>query len=283
MKGKKWIRQTGVCLLAAASFVFCYPVIFVVVGSFMDQWELRSHLAGVYGTGTDFASWNLLPMYPTLRHYVELLLDMPQFLATMWNSVKMTAGVLAGQLLVAVPAAWGFAKYRIPCRKLLWTMYIVLMLMPFQVKMLSDYLVLDRLHLLNTIWAIVVPGIFSTFPVFIMYHYFKGIPDELLQAARIDGAGDWRVFWSIAIPIGKNGIVAAMVLSFFEYWNLIEQPLVFLKDKSLWPLSLFLPNVTADNVGVALAASVLTLIPALLVFFLGEEALEEGVTAISKQ
>ena len=196
-----------------------------------------------------------------------------------WNSIKMTGLILLGQLLTGVPAAWGFAKLKIPHKHLIFNLYIVLMLMPFQVTMLSNYLTLDRLHLMNTQWAVILPAVFSTFPVFIMYHFFRNIPDGIIESAELDGAGPFQIFLWIGVPLGSSGIVSALVLSFLDAWNLIEQPLTFLKDKTLWPLSMYLPNISLDNAGLAFAASVLTLIPSLLVFLAGQNYLEQGITA----
>lgn len=225
------------------------------------------------------ASFFLFPQYPTLRPYIELLLDSPEFFVMFWNSCLLVLPVLAGQFLVAAPAAWGFAKYHFRGKKFLFTLYIALMLMPFQVTMVSNYLVLDLFHLLNTRWAVILPGIFSTFPVFIMYRFFQGIPNALLEAAMIDGAGAWQTFLYIGLPLGAPGIASALLLGFLEYWNLIEQPLTFLKDKALWPLSLYLPNIVAEEAALALAASVIMVIPPLLVFLMGQRHLERGIRA----
>ncbi|MFR3031661.1 MAG: carbohydrate ABC transporter permease, partial [Blautia sp.] len=152
-----------------------------------------------------------------------------------------------------------------------------LMMMPFQVLMLPSYLVLDGLSLLDTQQGIVFPAIFSTFPVFIMYRFFAGIPQGLVDAARLDGAGNLQIFLRIGIPLGSPGILSAMVLGFLEYWNLIEQPMAFLKTKSLWPLTLFLPNIGMEQAGMAFAMSVVVLAPALLVFLAGQDYLEQGI------
>ena len=218
-------------------------------------------------------------MTPTLRHYVELLLDSPEFFHMFWNSVKITGGVLIGQLLVGIPAAWGFAKYRFPLKKVLFFLYLILMMMPFQVTMLPSYLTLNRMELIDTQWSVILPAVFSTFPVFILYRFFCSVPEALLEAARIDGAGEKEVFLYIALPMGSSGIIAVFVLGFLEYWNLIEQPLVFLKSKNLWPLSLYLPNIDAGSAGIAFAASMVTLLPAFLVFLWGRDYLEQGIVA----
>ena len=153
------------------------------------------------------------------------------------------------------------------------------MLMPFQVTMVSSYLVLDGLGLMNTVWAIILPGAVSTFPVFLMVRFFTAIPSALTEAAALDGAGPFQTFLHVGLPLGAPGILSAVVLGFLEYWNALEQPLVFLKDKTLWPLSLYLPTVTADNAGVSLVASVIMLVPALLIFLFGQKYLEAGISA----
>lgn len=263
-------------LLAA---VCCYPVIFLLTGALMDSAELKERLGPVLGSSEGFVGWALLPQYPTLQNYVELLLDTPEFFVMFWNSVKLTAGVLTGQLLIGVPAAWGFARFDFPFRKPLYTLYIILMMMPFQVRMLSDYLVLDKLKLLDTHLGIILPAVFSTFPVFIMYRFFRGIPEAIIESAKLDGAGSLKIFLYIGLPLGAGGVISALVLNFLEYWNLIEQPLTFLKDKTLWPLPLFLPNIGLEKAGIAFVSSVVTLIPAVFVFLLGQDYLEQGIAA----
>lgn len=255
------------------------PLAFLVGGSFMGEAELTASLAPVLSGGEGFARWDLIPLYPTLKPYVELLLDSPGFFVMFWNSVKLTLGTLLGQLLVGVPAAWGFAQYEFSGKNLLFTLYIVLMLMPFQVTMMPTYLVLDRLDLLDMLTGIILPAAFSTFPVFIMYRFFKGIPRALIESAELDGAGGFRIFWSIGLPLGAGGVMSAMVLGFLDCWNLIEPPMTYLKTKTLWPLSLYLPQVVTGRAGLALAASVAALIPAILVFLYGQSYLEQGIIA----
>ena len=218
-------------------------------------------------------------MYPTLRAYVELLLDSPGYFVMFWNSIRITAGILLGQLLVGVPAAWAFARYDFPLKKPVFTVYITLMMMPFQVTMLSNYLVLDRLSLMDTLWAVILPGAFSTFPVFIMYRFFTGIPEAVVESARIDGAGEGKIFLYMGLPLGSGGICSALVLGFLECWNLIEQPLTFLKNKELWPLSLYLPDIGILEAPGAFAASVVVLLPALFIFLGGQDYLEQGIVA----
>lgn len=265
--------------LIALAAVICFPVVFAIAGVFMPQWELKEYLAPVLGGAEGMAGWSFFPKAPTLQPLVELLIDSPQFFVMFWNSLKISLCILAGQVLFGVPAAWGLARFQFPGKNFILLLYIVLMLMPFQVLMLPEYLVLNRAGLLDTHAAVILPAIFSTFPVFIMYRFFTSIPEAILEAARIDGAGNLQIFFRIGIPLGAAGIVSSAILSFLESWNMIEQPMTFLKTKSLWPLSLFLPEIGLEEAGTGFSAAIMMLIPALLLFLSGQEYLEQGIAA----
>ncbi len=264
-------------ILLVPTVLICFPVVLLFTGSVVDSLEMRQYLLPVFGGGEGYIRWKLMPDYPTFGHYGRLLFMTPSFFVLFWNSVKLVICILAGQLLVGVPAAWAFASYQVRGSRALFALYVVLMLLPFQVTMLSSYLVLDRLSLMNTHLAIILPAVFSTFPIFLSYGGFRAIPPQLFEAARIDGASEWKIFVKIGLPLGKSGLLSAMVLGFLEYWNLMEQPLAFLEDKSLWPLSLYLPEISWTQAGFALCASFITLIPAAFVFVLGQDYLEQGI------
>lgn len=271
----KNIMKTTLVLLPGILIIL--PVLVLLGGSLMDVYELRGYLTPVFAEGERFIQWSVIPDFPTFENYGNLLFMTPQFFVLFFNSVKVVACILTGQLIIAVPAAWAFAVYRVKGGSLLFAGYIVLMLLPFQVLMLSTYLVLQRLSLLNTHAAVILPAVFSTFPVFLSYGGFRSIPRQLFEAARIDGAKELTIFFRLGLPLGKSGLLSAMVLGFLEYWNMIEQPMAFLEDKSLWPLSLYLPEITWERAGFAFAASVITLIPAVFVFLLGQDYLEQGI------
>lgn len=269
---------TGIC--AAAAALICAPLLMIPGGALMDGAEMNRILAPVLGEEKGFAVWHLIPFYPTVRHFCRLLIESPGFYRLFWNTVGMTAAILLGQLVVGLPSAWAFAAFRFRGRDFLFGLYVVLMLLPFQVMLLPQYIVLQKLHLYNHPAAVILPAIFSTFPVFIMYRGFTQIDAEIMEAARLDGAGEMRIFLHIGLPLGKMGIQAAMVLSFLEYWNLVEQPMAFLEEQAKWPLSLYLPQIDISQAGFAFAVSVVVLIPALFVFALGQDALEEGIACI---
>lgn len=280
MDKRVWRKEIGkIVLLSILSSLVWVPLWMLWSGSFMGTGELIEKIGPVFSGSQGEVNWSLLPDYPTLQPYVELLLDSPGFFVMFWNSCHQVFPILLGQFLIAVPAAWAFARFNFPGKKILFSLYIVLMLMPFQVLMVSNYFVLDFFQLLNTSFAIIFPSVFSAFPVFIMVKFFSSIPRSLIEAAKIDGANEFQIFWKIGVPLGMPGILSAMILSFLEYWNAVEQPLTFLEEKSKWPLSLYLPNITTDNAGVSFAASVVMMIPALLLFLYGQKYLEEGIRA----
>jgi len=274
------LRRYGMlCVLSFLSFFVLVPLWLLISGSFMGGQEAAQNFAPVLDNAGGSALWPLIPRYPTIQPYVELLLDTPQFFGMFWNSCAQVFPLVLGQVLIGAPAAWAFARYEFRFKKALFLLYIVLMLMPFQVTMVSSYLVLDALSLMDTVWAIILPGAASTFPVFVMTRFFQAIPASLTEAAAIDGAGPFKVFLRVGLPLGAPGILSAVVLGFFEYWNALEVPLTFLKDRSLWPLSLYLPVISSENLGVSLIASVVMLTPALLIFLFGQKYLEQGITA----
>lgn len=270
-------RKMNMLLLMILSLITVLPLWFVISGSFIGSGEFADNFSAVLNNRPGNVSWPLFPMYPTLGSYIELLLDTPRFFVVFWNSCKQVFPSLLGQLLVAVPAAWSFARFDFRGKKAIFTLYIILMIMPFQVTMVSTYLVLDKFHILDSHLSIILPATFSTFPVFIMVKFFKAIPISLFEAASIDGAGEWRIFLSIGMPIGRGGIISAMILGFLELWNAVEQPLNYIKTPSLWPLTLYLPNISAEVAGISLVASVITLLPALLLFLYGQKYLEQGI------
>lgn len=279
IKGGKGKLQKGFAcfLLLLPAMLVAVPILILLSGSLMDGWELGRYLKPVFTEGNGFINWKLMPDYPSFANYKKLLFETPQFFVLFWNSVKLTGCILVGQLLAAVPAAWGFAVYQVKGSRTLFALYVVLMLLPFQVTMLSSYLVLNRLELLNTHQAVILPAVFSTFPVFLSYGGFRSIPAQMLEAARMDGAGELTIFVRLGLPLGKSGMLSAMVLGFLEYWNLMEQPMAFLEEKSLWPLSLYLPEISWGQAGSAFCASVIMLIPAVFVFVLGQDYLEQGI------
>lgn len=276
----KKIRSVFLYLIfAVICFVIIYPVFLVVILPFQDSDELRHTLSPLVMFTGKYVAVDYIPQYPTLNHFKNLLLFTPEFYKVFWNSLFIVGSILIFQLVVAIPSAWAFASFRFKGRRLIFNLYVIFMLMPFQITMLSQYLILNGMHLMNTRLAVILPAVFSTFPVFLIYRGFADIPVDVSDSARIDGANEWQILWRIGIPLGKSGILSCVVLCFLDLWNMVEQPLAFLKDKKLFPLSLYLPMLDISNAETMLAAAVITLIPAAFVFIIGQDYLEQGIIA----
>lgn len=280
----RWlVKRTAQLFLILICVLSCLPAVILCIGSVTGQQELMVCLKGVLsGDGKSF--FLLVPSFPTLRGYVELLLDTPEFYVVFMNSVKITVTITVGQLLVSVPAAWGFARWQGRVSSMLFYLYTILMLLPFQVTMLSNYIVLDKLNMMDTHGAVILPAVFSTFPVFILYRFFTGLPREIFEAFSLDSSSRIKMFRYIGVPLAVPGIKAAALLSVVEYWNIIEQPIVFLKNPSLWPFSIYLPELKASNVQYVFVFSFMVLLPMIFVILSGKDDLENGIgTMIIKE
>ncbi len=152
------------------------------------------------------------------------------------------------------------------------------MLLPYQVTLVPNYLVTDWLGLLDTKWAIWLPGMTSPFSVFLFTKFMRRIPDSLIEAAKIDGAGEWQIFSKICVPLCKGAIVSVSILIFIDYWNMVEQPLILLKNEDLHPLSVFLSKINSGEISLAFAVATIYMVPGILIFLYGEEYLIEGIS-----
>ncbi|MDD7515511.1 carbohydrate ABC transporter permease [Ruminococcus flavefaciens] len=266
-------------LMAVICAVVIFPVFLAVILPLQASDELAKTLGPLMNFNGKYSEIDYIAQFPTLENFKELLIYSPDFYKVFWNSLFITGTILLFQTLTAVPAAWAFARFRFKWKKLLFDIYVIFMLIPFQVTMLSQYLVIDGMKLMNTRLAVILPAIFSTFPVFLIYRGFADIPRDVADSAKIDGANEWQVLRYIGLPLGRSGILACIVLSFLDLWNMVEQPLTFLKNKRLFPLSLYLPMLSADKGEMMLAAAIVTLIPAAFVFIIGQEELEQGIIA----
>lgn len=271
------MKRMGMVVLLLLCMLVWLPVLLLAAASLMPEDELMFRYLSPLGIGKEPVRAALIPSYLSLEGYKTLLLKSPGFFVMFWNSCIQVFPMLAGQMLVGVPAAWVLARYSFPGKRVIGAGYLLFFLLPFQVTQVSAYLVLSRMGMLDTHLAIILPGVWSAMPVILMSRFFQSIPESILEAARLEGAGEIRILMVMGIPLGKAGILAVWMLGFFAGWNNIEQPIAYLKDRSLWPLALYLPEISAQQAGVAFAAGMLVLIPSVLVYGCGREELEQGI------
>ncbi|MDD2534079.1 MAG: carbohydrate ABC transporter permease [Eubacteriales bacterium] len=283
--------KTGLILILALIFVF--PIVMTILNSFMSSDEIVANYGMLFDKNTDpwamptapelpwispSAHFKLIPDLVSVQQYVEILFKSTDYLIKFWNSVFLVLPIVAGQIFIGALAAYGFTRFRGRIAQLIFFSYIILMLMPFQVTLVPNYLVAEWFGLLDNPLSIILPGVFSTFSVFLLTKYMRRIPRDYLEVAQLDGAGHWAIFTQIMLPMCKTALYSLAVLVFIDYWNMVEQPIIFLSDPLKHPLSVFLVKVNEGDIGLAFAASTLYMIPALLMFFHGEQYLVEGIT-----
>lgn len=285
-KKKRYFSRGALTVLAAVfAFMFLMPTVLTITNSFMTQSEITANYGQVFQNATDGKSFikdtinlKFIPDKVSFSQYFTVLLKSPDFLYKFWNSVILVAPIVLAQLAVASVAAYGFTRWRGKIRDTIFFAYVILMLMPYQVTLVPNYLVSDFLGLLNTRWAIILPGAFAPFSVFLLTKSMRRIPASLIESAKLDGAGEWHIFWNICLPQCRSALYSIAILVFIDYWNMVEQPLILLPDASQQPLSVYLSQINAGEIGIAFAAAVIYMVPGLLMFLHGEAYLVEGIT-----
>ena len=283
-------------LSAVMALAFLTPILLTITNSFMTQDEITANYGVVFGADksqetdssgrpkavTTYISQKVnlkfIPDMVSFQQYWTVLFNSPEYLLKFWNSVFLTVPIVIFQVALASLAAYGFSRYRGKVREAIFFGYIILMLMPYQVTLVPNYLVARWLHLLDTRWAIILPGIFAPFSVFLLTKNMRRIPKSYIEAAELDGGGEWQIFSKVCLPMCKGPLVSVSMLVFIDYWNMVEQPLIMFSDQEKYPLSVFLSEINSGEVGVAFAVAVIYMVPTLLMFLWGEEYLEEGIT-----
>ena len=285
MKKKRYFSRAMLTLLAALfAVLFLLPTVLTITNSFMTQSEITANYGQVFSNVSDGKSYisktinlKFIPDKVSFTQYITVLLKSPDYLLKFWNSVILVVPIVIGQLLVASIAAYGFTRWRGKVRDSIFFAYVILMLMPYQVTLVPNYLVSDWLKILNTRWAIILPGVFAPFSVFLLTKFMRRIPVALIESAKLDGASEWHIFWDICLPQCRSALYSIAILVFIDYWNMVEQPLILLQNADQQPLSVYLSTINAGEIGIAFAVAVIYMIPGLLLFLHGESYLVEGI------
>ncbi|MBQ8327862.1 MAG: carbohydrate ABC transporter permease [Lachnospiraceae bacterium] len=284
---KSAVRKTiATGFLLVVAVIFLMPIILTIMNSFMSSSEISSNYGKIFQTSesggkifvSDVVNLKLIPDMVSFSQYITVLFKSPEYLLKFWNSVILVVPIVVFQLVVALLASYSLTRFRGRLKEICFFAYIILMLMPYQVTLVPNYLVANWLKILDTKWAIWLPGIFSPFAVYLLTKYMRRIPNSLIEAAKIDGAGEWQIFRKVCYPLCKGCMCSVAILIFIDYWNMVEQPLILLSDAEMHPLSVFLSKINEGEIGLAFSVATIYMIPSLLVFFYGEEYLVKGIT-----
>lgn len=286
---QKILRQILLVLMtifaAVAAVIFLLPTVLTITNSFMSQTEINANYGVVFNSVTDSKTFisktvnlKFIPDIVSFSQYFSVLFKTPDYLLKFWNSAILTLPIVIFQTVVALFASYGFSRLTGKLKEIIFFVYIILMLMPYQVTLVPNYLVSEKLGILDTRWAIILPGIFSPFAVFLLTKAMKRIPKTYFEAAMLDGANEFQIFTSICYPMVRSAVFSVLMLVFIDYWNMVEQPLILLSDESMHPLSVFLSKINSGDTGLAFAVAVIYMMPSLLMFLYGEDYLVEGIT-----
>lgn len=276
-------------VLVVFAYLFLFPTVFTVTNSFMSTTEISANYGKIFsGLGAagdggrvyigERVNLQLIPDKVSFSQYGTVLLKSPEYLLKFWNSVFYVLPIVVFQLMVASGVSYAFARVETKFRSIVFFVYIILMLMPYQVTLVPNYIVDSALGILNTRWAIILPGIFSPFSVFILTKYMRRIPKAMVEAAKLDGCGEWKIFTKIFLPLSRATLYSVAILVFIDYWNMVEQPLILLNDAEMYPLSVFLSKINQGDTGIALAIAVIYMVPPVLLFLYSEDYLIDGIS-----
>ena len=284
-KKKSIVRRILLTLISALfALSFLLPTVLTISNSFMTQSEIIANYGSVFSAASsgqtyisDTVNLKFIPDKVSFSQYITTFIKSPEYLLKFWNSVILVVPIVLLQVSVAAVASYGFSRWRGKVRDSIFFFYVILMLMPYQVTLVPNYLVSEWLGLLNTRWAIIFPGAFAPFSVFLLTKFMRRIPVAQIEAAKLDGSSEWQIFTRIYLPQCRSALYSIAILVFIDYWNMVEQPLILLNDAELQPLSVYLSTINAGEIGLAFAVATIYMIPSLLLFLHGEEYLVEGI------
>jgi multiple sugar transport system permease protein len=253
--------------LVAASVLLAGPFLWELLTSFKSLTESVS------------VPPTLLPSSWHWSNYSSVLQAVP-FRGELVNSVVNALARTFAQLLFCSMAAYAFAWVRFRGRGFVFAIFLSVLLVPSQLLVIPQYQIMENLHLLNTIPALFLPGMFSAFGTFLLRQFFLALPPELHEAARIDGAGPVRIYWSIMLPLARPGLVALGLLTMIWSWNDLLWPLIVNNDPSKMTLSVGLANlqgVYLTNYPVLMAGALMATVPLIIVFVVMQRRVVEGI------
>ena len=262
----KGYKIFSVIILVAMVLFFLFPLYWIVTGSFKDRIEITAREP----------IW--FPMDPTVENYAKLF-DNPAFL-WLFNIIFISAAAMLLTCITASLAGYALGKKRFIGRGVLFTIIICAMALPKQVIVIPLAQLMTFLNLKDTLWAVILPTVGWPFGVFLMKQFSESIPTEILEAARVDGAGELRTFFSVVFPMIKPGIGALAIFTFVNTWNDYFLQLVMLITEENWTLPLAIANMQGEmstDYGLIMAGAALASVPIIIVFIAFQKYFTQGI------
>ncbi|TDO87731.1 carbohydrate ABC transporter permease [Enemella evansiae] len=270
-RGKLGIRFLGYAALLVFAATLLLPFFWMVTSSLKDNNEIFSNPV----------RW--LPSRIVWENYVNVW-SQTNILVWLRNTLILSVAVTVLQLLTGSFAAYGFAKVRFPGRDLLFVAYIATIAVPWQSYMIPQFILFSKMGVVDNLAAIILLHAFSAFGVFLMRQYYLTIPEELSEAARVDGLSEYGIWWRIMLPLSAPALASLALLSFVSTWNDYLGPLIYLRERSLWTLQLGLRSLVSNlydraDYAVLFAGLTLSVIPIAIIFAFGQRYFVQGIAA----
>ena len=269
-------RQTAIGLVIAyvvmggMSIMTVIPFLFMFSTSFTKSFSMMTYPP------------TLIPSNPTLENYYEVLFVFQNGLFPRWflNTVFTTAAITIGSLLLNTLSGYIFAKKDFFGKQVLFALLLSTMMVPVAVVLIPSFQIIRMLNLFNTYWALIIPALATPFGIFMMRQFITTLPSDLIEVAKIDGAGELRIFWSIIVPLSTPGMAALGIFTMMNAWNAFLWPLVVLRSNEMRTLVVGLAGVQGEfsvNYGMVMAGSVLTVLPLLVLYLFFQPYFVEGL------
>jgi multiple sugar transport system permease protein len=263
------VSWLSILLLCFVSVIMLAPIV----------WTFSTSLRQPIGSFSVPPRW--IPIPPDFSNYREVFRSVPGGTYVL-NSAIVTIATVAGQLFTAALAGYAFARFQFPLKNVLFWLILATLMIPAQATIIPVFVLISRLGLNDSLMALILPSWATAFGTFLLRQYFLTISNEYEEAALIDGAGQWRIFWSVYLPLVAPGLAILAILSFNGIWNEFFRPLIFLTSPENFTLPLGLVNLAGymgtGSISIVLAGVILSLIPVLILFLIGQRYLIEGIT-----
>jgi multiple sugar transport system permease protein len=269
---KKQTKIILTLLMMIMAVMIIFPFLWMVICSFKPLNEIYQYPPKIFSANMSF------------NNYKEVLFNQsPSFLIYFKNTLITTIISVIGTVITASMGGYAFAKLKFKYRDELFMLYLVTMMVPFQVLMVPQFILFKYMGIFNTLWALILPRLFTPLGTFLMRQFFLEVPTEILEAGRVDGVGEFGIFYKLVLPLAKPAVSTIVILNFVWRWNDYEAPLIFLTNSKLYTLTVGLTNFI-DESGFSqdhliMAAATVALIPMVLVFLLGQKYFIEGLTS----
>jgi len=257
-------------IMIAISVATVVPFLFMVSTSFTKSFTMMTYPP------------TLIPKNPSLANYYEIMFTFQDGLFPRWflNTVFTTGAITVGGLILNTLSGYIFAKKEFYGKDIVFSLLLATLMVPTAVTLIPMFLIVNKLGLFNTYWALIIPGLSSAFGIFMMRQFISSLPNELIEVSKIDGASELRIFWSIIVPLSTPAMAALGIFTVINTWNAFLWPLVVLRSNTMRTLVVGLATVQSEfniNYGLVMAGSVLTVLPMLILYILFQPYFVEGL------